>query len=50
MRIARHRAKTVAQSARTGAELLAFLRSSPLVGEDLDIERDPSTGRRVDLE
>ena len=35
--------------ARTGAELLAFFRASPLVGEDLDMERDRSTGRPVDL-
>ena len=35
---------------RTGAELVAFLRASPLVGEGLMIERDRSTGRVVDLE
>ena len=35
---------------RTGAELVAFLRASPLVGEELMIERDRSTGRVVDLE
>lgn len=35
---------------RTGAELVAFLRASPLVGEELQIERDQSTGRHVDLE
>ncbi|MDE0436739.1 MAG: hypothetical protein OXH92_22310 [Bryobacterales bacterium] len=33
---------------RTGAELVAFLRASPLVGEELMIERDQSTGRSVD--
>ena len=35
---------------RTGAELVAFLRASPLVGEELMIERDQSPGRHVDLE
>ena len=36
--------------AQTGAELVAFLRASPLVGEELVIERDRSTGRMADLE
>ena len=36
--------------AQTGAELVAFLRASPLVGEELVIERDRSTGRAVELE
>ena len=31
--------------ARTGAELLAFLRASPLTESDLSIERDRSAGR-----
>ena len=35
--------------ARTGKELIAFLLSSPLVGTDLQIERDRSTGRYADL-
>ncbi|MCY4585017.1 MAG: hypothetical protein OXB98_03165 [Bryobacterales bacterium] len=35
---------------RTGSDLVAFLRASPLVGEELMIERDPSPGRHVDLE
>jgi len=35
---------------KTGAELVAFLRASPLVGEELMIERGRSTGRAVDLE
>lgn len=35
--------------ARTGRDLVAFLRASPLVGADLRIERDSSTGRPVDL-
>ncbi len=39
-----------APQAQTGRELLAFLRSSPLGGVELDIERDRSTGRVVDLE
>ena len=29
--------------------LVEFLRSSPLVGEDLDLERDPDAGREVAL-
>ena len=43
-------ALTVVEPARTGAELLAFLRASPLVGEDLTIERDRTPGRVVDFE
>lgn len=35
--------------ARTGSELVAFLRKSPLAGADLEIERDTSTGRSADL-
>ena len=35
---------------RTGAELVAFLRASPLVGDGLMVERDRSMGRVVDLE
>jgi hypothetical protein len=35
--------------AQTGDELLAFFRSSPLVGEDISFERDPSPGRPIDL-
>ena len=35
--------------ARTGAGLVAFFRSSPLVGVDLDFSRDGSPGRDVDL-
>ncbi len=41
---------TTIEPARTGAELLAFLRTSPLVGEDLTIERDRTPGRVVDFE
>ncbi len=40
---------TATEPVRTGAELLVFLRTSPLVGEDLTIERDKTTGRTVDL-
>ena len=40
---------TAMEPARTGAELLAFLQAAPLVGEDLAIERDRTTGRAVDL-
>lgn len=36
---------TAVEPARTGAELLSFLRASPLVGEDLMFERDRATGR-----
>ncbi|MEY2853246.1 MAG: hypothetical protein RL030_378 [Pseudomonadota bacterium] len=35
--------------ARTGAELLAFFRNSPLVGVDLHVERDRSPGRKSPL-
>ena len=41
---------TAVKPARTGAELLAFLRSSPLVGEDVTIERDRTSGRVADFE
>ena len=41
---------TVVEPARTGIELLAFLQASPLVGEDLTIERDRTPGRVVDFE
>ena len=37
-------------AARTGRELVAFLRASPLVGEDLNFQRDTSTGRVVDFD
>jgi hypothetical protein len=35
--------------ARNGAELVAFFRSSPLAEEQLDISRDRSSGRTVEL-
>ena len=35
--------------AKTGSDLVAFFRQSPLVGADLHIERDRSTGRSADL-
>ena len=38
-----------APKARTGAELVAFLRTSPLTEADLPIERDTSTGRSAEL-
>ena len=41
---------TSIEPVRTGAELVAFFRASPLVGEELMIGRDQSTGRCVDLE
>ena len=36
--------------AKTGAELVAFLRASPLRDADFAVERDRSPGRPVDLE
>ena len=35
--------------AKTGAELVAFFRKSPLVGAELEIERDTSAGRIADI-
>jgi len=35
--------------AKTGPELVAFFRASPLAGDELRIERDGSTGRAADL-
>ena len=35
--------------ARSGEELVAFFRASPLVGEDIRAQRDRSPGRAVDL-
>lgn len=35
--------------AKTGSELVAFFRKSPLVGAELQIERDTSAGRSPDL-
>ena len=35
--------------ARTGSELVAFLRASPLTEAELSIERDRATGRSADL-
>jgi len=43
-------AAVVPSQARTGKELVAFLRSSPLGCFELDIERDRSPGREIDLE
>ncbi len=39
-----------APRARTGAELVAFLRASPLTDTELPIERDRSTGRSAELD
>lgn len=38
-----------ASKAKTGSELVAFFRKSPLVGAELKIDRDTSTGRSPDL-
>ena len=38
-----------APTARTGAELVAFLRASPLTEADLPVERDRSAGRAADF-
>ena len=35
--------------AQTGRDLVAFFRASPLVGVELQIERDRPAGREVDL-
>lgn len=35
--------------AKTGSDLVAFLRKSPLVGADLSVERDASRGRSADF-
>ncbi|WP_114391088.1 hypothetical protein [Notoacmeibacter marinus] len=39
-----------APKAKTGAELVTFLRNSPLVGAELSLERDRSSGRTVDFD
>ena len=39
-----------APRAKTGAELVAFLRTSPLTDAELPIERDRSAGRSADLD
>ena len=38
-----------APRAKTGTELVAFLRASPLTDSELPIERDRSTGRSADF-
>jgi hypothetical protein len=38
-----------ASPAQSGEDLVAFFRNSPLVGEDIQVERDRSSGRAVDL-
>lgn len=37
------------RQAKSGYELVAFFRSSPLVGEELEFARDRSRGRAIDL-
>lgn len=41
--------RLTAPRAKTGAELVAFFRASPLTDTELTIERDRSTGRSADL-
>lgn len=41
--------RLTAPRAKTGAELVAFFRASPLTDAELKIERDRSTGRSADL-
>jgi len=41
--------RLTAPTAKTGAELVAFLRASPLTDADFATERDHSTGRSADL-
>ncbi len=38
------------KKARSGAELVAFFRASPLASAGLTFERDRSTGRSIDFE
>ncbi len=42
------RSLVVARKATSGRELVAFFRASPLVGEELEFERDRSTGRAIE--
>ena len=35
--------------AKTGSELVAFFRKSPLLSDDLQVDRDVSAGRSADL-
>lgn len=35
--------------AKTGTELVAFFRRSPLIGSDLSVDRDRSAGRTAEL-
>ena len=50
MQSGREGTKQRVEPEQTGADLLAFLRASPLVGEDMTIERDRTPGRVVDFE
>lgn len=40
---------TIAPAANSGADLVTFFRASPLVGAELEVERDKSTGRDIEL-
>lgn len=46
---ARLRSVAARKQANTGQELVAFFRASPLVGLDVEFERDKSTGRPAEL-
>ncbi len=37
------------EHATSGSDLVAFFRASPLVGVELEVERDKSPGRPIDL-
>jgi hypothetical protein len=37
------------EHATSGSDLVAFFRASPLVGVELEVERDKSSGREIDL-
>jgi isopropylmalate/homocitrate/citramalate synthase len=39
----------IAPAANSGSDLVAFFRASPLVGAELEVERDKSTGRDIEL-
>lgn len=41
--------QAIAEKSSTKGGILAWLRSSPLVGADLDLKRPFTTGRKIDL-
>ena len=41
--------QTIAPEPKTRGRIFAALRSSPLVGADLDLTRERTTGRKIDL-